>query len=97
MPRLLKHRRKTLCKRKNKRNSLHISSSNPKNQKISKEVNLPQISSAYPDWLKQETMRMTIYMMYVEKCEHAPPMEWGGPEGVVSKIHNDLGCVRKHQ
>ena len=33
--------------------------------------------------------------MYVEKYEHAHPMEWGGPDVVVSKIHKDLGCVIK--
>ena len=95
MPRLLKNKRKILCKRKNGKKSPNISSSNLKKKKTSKEVNIPQISSAYPDWLKQETLRMTIYMMYVEKYEHAPPMEWGGHDGVVSKIHNDLCCVRK--
>ena len=47
MPRLLKNRRKIFYKKKNKRNSLHIPSSNLKQKKTSKEVNLPQISSAY--------------------------------------------------
>ena len=66
-----------------------------KRKKTSKEFNLHQISSAYPDWLKQEILKLKIYMMYIDKYEHAPPMEWGGPDGVVSKIHKYLGCVMR--
>ena len=95
MPRLLKHRRKFLVKRKKVQKSHRCPSSNPK-IKTNDERNISSlIPSTYHNWMRQESLRMTIYMMYVDKYEHEPPTEWEGPDVVVLKIYKDLGCVRK--